>query len=100
MQCSVCAKPEADVTGKLLLCSKCKATAYCCKKCQRSDAKSHKKVCGLLNKGIGSTDAVAQASAFRFVLCFRFLIGCFLVLENWLCGFLICVLLNCLPNKQ
>lgn len=72
MQCSVCAKPEADVTGKLLLCSKCKATAYCCKKCQRSDAKSHKKVCGLLNKGIGSTDAVAQASACFVFVFFSF----------------------------
>ena len=52
--CSVCAKPESEVTGKLLLCSKCKITAYCSKKCQRSDAKAHKKVCGLQNKGIGS----------------------------------------------
>ena len=60
MQCSVCAKPESEVTGKLLLCSKCKITAYCCKKCQRSDAKEHKKVCGLQSKGIGS-----QASKYQ-----------------------------------
>lgn len=43
--CTACGKREATDGGKLLKCSACHMTKYCCPSCQRSDWKSHKRFC-------------------------------------------------------
>jgi hypothetical protein len=43
--CTACGKGEAVDGGKLLKCSACHVTKYCSSSCQRSDWKSHKRLC-------------------------------------------------------
>jgi hypothetical protein len=41
--CNTCDRKQYQ--AKLLVCSKCKQTKYCCKTCQKIDYPTHKKFC-------------------------------------------------------
>lgn len=43
-RCGMCGKAAADV-AKLQVCSGCKASHYCCRKCQKGDWRRHKLLC-------------------------------------------------------
>jgi hypothetical protein len=43
--CTTCGKGEIDGGGQLLKCSVCRTTKYCSLSCQKSDWKSHKRIC-------------------------------------------------------
>jgi hypothetical protein len=43
--CTACGKAEALGGGKLMKCSACHITKYCSSSCQKSDWKSHKRLC-------------------------------------------------------
>jgi hypothetical protein len=47
-RCVACGKDEAVDGGKLLKSSACHTAKYCSTSCQRSDWKSHKRLCGLI----------------------------------------------------
>lgn len=43
--CSACQRPQSTFLTPLKNCSRCRATKYCSKECQKSDWKTHKRVC-------------------------------------------------------
>lgn len=46
-RCETCGKAAADLIGTgLLKCAQCKSVFYCGKECQKSNWRSHKKLCG------------------------------------------------------
>jgi hypothetical protein len=56
--CSTCHEPQSALVNPLMRCGQCRIAHYCSKECQKSDWKSHKRICALQ----GVAPPTAQAS--------------------------------------
>lgn len=62
-ECTSCRKTQGHLPNPLKRCAKCKSQWYCSRECQKSDWKSHKKVCGSTSAESNSTSATSSSSA-------------------------------------
>lgn len=56
--CASCTKTDSDTGVQLKCCAKCQTTRYCSRECQKTDWKTHKKVCAK-----NAADAAASTSS-------------------------------------
>lgn len=76
-ECGNCRKTQSELPIPLKRCAKCKGQWYCSRECQKSDWKSHKKVCGSTfgepdststsNKGTTSGGHISNPQAVCFI---------------------------------